>query len=153
MRLTLPSQALYTVLGYRPDSQSCARNRACSILSHLIALHQDILTYIRQVVPFAKRERPSLPVRGHHRWYSVDGSLPTRKAMSSVRRARRSLNLHRSSDEEGTLDLLCDPKILLAVVGVFEERVARLSEYEQFGGYYEFVRADIDQTSQAMASW
>lgn len=73
--------------------------------------------------------------------------------MASVRRARRSLNLHRSSDDETALELLCEPNILAAVAGVFGKRIALFSEYEQFGGVYELIRGDIDQTSQSMAAW
>ncbi|RMZ23678.1 hypothetical protein D0859_12286 [Hortaea werneckii] len=147
------SNALYTILGYQPDSQSSARNRASTTLAQLILLHEDILTQMRRCVPFADRDRPARPVRGHCRWYSVDGSLPTRKHTTGARRARRSLNLHRSSEDETALAPMCDPKILVAVARVFGDRIERFSEYERFGGYYELVRADIDQMSTSMATW
>ncbi|KAI7022468.1 hypothetical protein KC355_g2064 [Hortaea werneckii] len=147
------SNALYTILGYQPDSQSSARNRASTTLSQLILLHEDVLTQMRQCVPFADRERPARPVRGHCRWYSVDGSLPARKPTTGARRARRSLNIHRSSEDETALAPMCDPKILVAVACVFGDRIERFSEYERFGGYYELVRADIDQMSTSMATW
>lgn len=108
---------------------------------------------MRRCVPFADRERPARPARGHCRWYSVDGSLPTRKPTTGARRARRSLNLHRSSEDETALAPMCDPKILVAVARVFGDRIERFSEYERFGGYYELVRADIDQMSTSMATW
>ncbi|RMZ19616.1 hypothetical protein D0859_16390 [Hortaea werneckii] len=147
------SNALYTILGYQPDSQSSARNRASTTLSQLILLHEDVLTQMRRCVPFADRDKPSRPVRGHCRWYSVDGSLPTRKQTTGARRARRSLNLHRSSEDETALAPMCDPKILVAVARVFGDRIERFTEYERFGGYYELVRADIDQMSTSMATW
>ncbi|KAI7560874.1 hypothetical protein KC317_g9448 [Hortaea werneckii] len=147
------SNALYTILGYQPDSQSSARNRASTTLAQLILLHEDLLTQMRRCVPFADRDRPSRPARGHCRWYSVDGSLPTRKHTTGARRARRSLNLHRSSEDETALAPMCDPNILVAVARVFGDRIERFAEYERFGGYYELVRADIDQMSTLMATW
>lgn len=48
---------------------------------------------------------------------------------------------------------MCDPKILVAVARVFDDRIERFAEYERFGGYYELVRADIDQMSASMATW
>lgn len=106
------------------------------------------------MVPFAEREREQpRPTRAHTRWHSVDGALPTRKTTKTFRHGRLSLNLNRSSDEEGGLQFLCEPKVMAAVAGIFGERIAQFSAYEQFGGYYEFVRADVDQTQQSIASW
>lgn len=119
----------------------------------MISLHTDILTHLREVVPFAEREHQPKPARGHTRWYSVDTALPTRKTFNSVRHGRLSLNLNRSSDEDSALELLCDPRVMAAVAGVFSARIALLSVYEQFGGYYELMRVDIEQTQQAIASW
>ncbi|KAK4539748.1 hypothetical protein LTR36_010401 [Oleoguttula mirabilis] len=147
------SNALYTLLGYRADSRSGARTRAARTLAHLISLHTDILTHLREVVPFAECEHQPKPVKGHTRWYSVDAALPTRKAFNSIRNGRLSLNPNRSSDEDSALELLCDPNVMAAVAAVLRDRMTLFSEYVQFGGYYELMRVDIEQTQQDIASW
>ncbi|KAK5134677.1 hypothetical protein LTR08_006192 [Meristemomyces frigidus] len=145
--------ALYTFLGYNTDSRSSARNRASTTLAHLISMHEDILSQLHKVVPFAGREHEQKPSRGHARWYSVDAALPTRKPFNSVGINRRSLNLNRSSDEDGCPELLCDPKIMSEVAAVFSERIALFVQYQHFGSCYEVMRVDIEQMQQSIAAW
>ena len=105
------------------------------------------------MVPFAGREHNQRPSQRHARWYSVDASLPTRKTFNSIRINRRSLNLNRSSDDDGSLELLCDPQIMSNIAAVFSERSALFIQYQHFGSCYEMMRLDIEQMQQSMAAW
>ena len=105
------------------------------------------------MVPFAGREHIQRPNRGHARWYSVDASLPTRKTFNSIRINRRSLNLNRSSDEDGCPELLYDPRIMSDVAAVFSARSALFIQYQHFGSCYEMMRVDVEQMQQSMAAW
>ncbi|KAH9823767.1 RhoGEF domain [Teratosphaeria destructans] len=147
--------ALSTLLGYQTDCQSSVRNCASTTLARLICLHQEMVAELQHCVPFLDREPPVRPagVHRHHRWHSVDGTTPRRKPFSSLRHPRRSLNISRSSEDDAGGGLTCEPAVVAAVAAVFNERLAQFQEYENFGGYYELVRMDIQQLQESITAW
>ncbi|KAF2766170.1 Dbl homology domain-containing protein [Teratosphaeria nubilosa] len=133
--------ALSTLLGYQTDCQSSVRNCVSTTLARLICLHQEMVAELQHCVPFLEREPPVRPVgvHRHHRWHSVDGTTPRRKP--------------RSSEDDAGSGLICEPAVVAAVAAVFNERLAQFQEYENFGGYYELVRMDIQQLQDSMTAW
>lgn len=129
------------------------RRRASVTLSHLISLHQEILCDLRFAAPFSDREPSTRPATVHHRWHSVDGSTPRRKPFSSLRHVRRSLNISRSSEDECAATAYCDPGAVAAVTQAFLDRLPRFVEYEDFGGYFELLRMDVEEVQLSTQSW
>jgi len=91
--------------------------------------------------------------KGHIRWYSTDGSVPTRKHFGTIHRERRSMDVNRSSSGDGEPHLHCDPSIILAVTGVFDYHVDAFSAYEDFGEHYELVRFAVEQAQRSSECW
>ena len=129
------------------------RNCAATTLSQLINVHHNFLATLQRAVPFSDRMAHLSPARRHARWYSVDGSPPTRKNFDSVRRERRSLNLRRSSSGDGDAASLCEPATIATIAAVFTTHMSSFSAYDEFGEHYELLRYAVDQAQQSVVEW
>jgi len=119
----------------------------------MIAVHHSLLCRLQQVVPSSDYAPVMQRGKGHMRWYSIDGAVPTRKRLGSLRQERRSLDTSRSSSGNGEPHLLCDPSVVLAVTTIFDEHIAKFSAYDDFGEQYELVRFAVEQAQQSTACW
>ena len=119
----------------------------------MIAVHHSLLCRLQQVVPSSDYAPVMQRGKGHMRWYSIDGAVPTRKRLGSLRQERRSLDTSRSSSGNGEPHLLCDPSVVFAVTTIFDEHIAKFSAYDDFGEQYELVRFAVEQAQQSTACW
>jgi hypothetical protein len=73
----------------------------------------------------AKAKPPFMP--SHARWHSVDvmpsRTRPAKHVLETIRQARRSLNINRSTEEEHPL-LECSPQIVAEVAAIFQRQVS-----------------------------
>ncbi|KAK1072234.1 hypothetical protein LTR74_002808 [Friedmanniomyces endolithicus] len=147
------SSALFTLLGRLTNLQGYVRSCATTTLSRMIAVHHSLLCRLQQVVPSSDYAPVMQRGKGHMRWYSIDGAVPTRKRLGSLRQERRSLDTSRSSSGNGEPHLLCDPSVVFAVTTIFDEHIAKFSAYDDFGEQYELVRFAVEQAQQSTACW
>ncbi|KAK3072897.1 hypothetical protein LTR53_006000 [Teratosphaeriaceae sp. CCFEE 6253] len=147
------SSALFTLLGRLTNLQDYVRHCASTTLSQMIGVHHSLLTQLRLAVPVVDCAPVVRRGKGHARWYSIDGALPTRKDFGGLRRERRSLDTSRSSSGNGEPHLLYDPSIVFAVATILDDHIAAFSVYNDFGEHYELVRFAIDQAQQSSACW
>ncbi|KAK1073455.1 hypothetical protein LTR74_001864 [Friedmanniomyces endolithicus] len=147
------SSALFTLLGRLTNLQGYVRSCATTTLSRMIAVHHSLLCRLQQAVPSSDYAPVMQRGKGHMRWYSIDGAVPTRKRLGSLRQERRSLDTSRSSSGNGEPHLLCDPSVVLAVTTIFDEHIAKFSAYDDFGEQYELVRFAVEQAQQSTACW
>ena len=126
-------QAYFTVLGNHQTSANLVRSTAQKNISDIVHLHDDILGELHRRVPFAEYDQRTSKVpphststRTHARWHSVDvvptRSPPTLSKLASIRKARRSLNISRSSGDGETI-LTCSPHIVAVVAKTFSNYV------------------------------
>ena len=126
-------QAYFTVLGHHQPSANLVRSTAQKNISDILHLHNDILGELHRRVPFAEydqRVTKALPhpasERAHARWHSMDvvptRSPPTLSKLASIRKARRSLNISRSSGD-GEAILTCSPHVVADVAKTFSNHV------------------------------
>lgn len=133
-------QAYFTLLGHHHPSSTLrfARPSAQKTIAQMLYLHDELLGALYRVVPFAEYDqrlaiesRPA-PSRKplHTRWHSVDvvpgqaSTLSPKRGTlaTSVRQARRSLNLSRSEEAESVV-LRCAPQVVASVASVFRTYV------------------------------
>ena len=121
------------MLGHHQGSANLVRFTAQKNISDILHLHDELLGELYRKVPFAEYDQRTskLPpqsaiVRAHTRWHSVD-AIPTRSPrmqpkLASIRHARRSLNISRSSGD-GEAILNCSPYIVAVVAKIFSNYV------------------------------
>lgn len=128
-------QAYFTILGHHQASANLVRSTAQKNISDVLHLHDSLLGEIHRKVPFAEYDQRTARVppnsallRAHTRWHSVDvvptRSPPTLSKLASIRQARRSLNISRSSGD-GEAFLSCSPQIVSSVARIFSNYVGR----------------------------
>jgi len=49
--------------------------------------------------------------------------------------------------------MCCDPGAVAAVTQAFLDRLPRFVEYEDFGGYFELLRMDVEEVQLSTHSW